>query len=119
MDLHHHLLYLEARLQEPATRADAQALSQLIADDFLEFGASGNAWSKTDVVQRLPDEPFTERTISDFSARLLSESVALVTYRSRRAAAIGQSEQVSLRSSVWRKQKEQWQMVFHQGTPQS
>ncbi|MDQ0125585.1 hypothetical protein J2W17_004551 [Pseudomonas lini] len=110
MDLLHTLLELERRLLSQATRGDAEEISRLIADDFSEFGASGGVWNKTDVVERLPDEIFTERTISEFAVKPLSEHTALVTYQCHTAAS------TSLRSSIWRKKEEQWQMVFHQGT---
>lgn len=105
------LLELEQRLLSQDIRQNATEISRLIADDFVEFGASGSTWTKADVVDRLPDEPFIQRTISQFAVRPLSEHIALVTYQCHAAAS------TSLRSSIWRKQKEQWQMIFHQGTP--
>jgi hypothetical protein len=110
MDLSQALLELETRLLSQATRRDAGAIARLIADDFLEFGASGGIWTKADLIEQLPDQPFTQRTISEFAAKPLSEHTALVTYRCHTAAGN------SLRSSIWRKQAEAWQMVFHQGT---
>jgi len=83
---------------------------RLIADDFTEFGASGGIWNKADLVEQLPRQPFTQRTISEFAVKPLSENTALVTYQCHTAASN------SRRSSIWRKQDEQWQMVFHQGT---
>ena len=110
MDLLQTLLELEQRLLSQATRGDAEEISRLIADDFAEFGASGGIWSKADLVEQLPCQPFTQRTISEFAVKPLSEHAALVTYQCHTAASN------SLRSSIWRKQEEQWQMVFHQGT---
>lgn len=110
MDLSQTLLELEQRLLSQATRLDAGETSQLIADDFIEFGASGGIWTKADLVEQLPDQPFTRRTISKFAVKPLSEHTALVTYQCHTDASN------SLRSSIWRNQEEQWQMVFHQGT---
>ncbi|WP_030128050.1 DUF4440 domain-containing protein [Pseudomonas sp. QTF5] len=110
MELSRILLELEQRLLSQATRHDAGEISNLIADEFIEFGASGNIWTKADLVEQLPDETFTQRTISKFAVKPLSKHTALVTYQCRTAATN------SLRSSIWRKQDEQWQMVFHQGT---
>jgi hypothetical protein len=110
MDLLQTLLELERRLLSQATRGDAEEISRLIADDFTEFGASGGIWTKADLVEQLPCQPFTQRTISEFAVKPLSGDTALVTYQCHTNASN------SLRSSIWRKQEEQWQMVFHQGT---
>ncbi|VVM62297.1 hypothetical protein PS662_01369 [Pseudomonas fluorescens] len=110
MDLSQTLLELEQCLLSRSTRLDAGEISRLIADDFLEFGASGGIWTKTDLIERLPDELFIHRTISDFTVKPLSAHSALVTYQCHTDASH------SMRSSIWRRQEEQWQMVFHQGT---
>ncbi|SDS56863.1 nuclear transport factor 2 family protein [Pseudomonas prosekii] len=116
MDLSQTLLQLEQRLLSQTTRRDAEEISRLLADDFIEFGASGSVWNKADVVAQLPLQPFSQRSISEFTARQLSEDTALVTYRCHNIAIGQRSPANSLRSSIWRKQGEQWQMVFHQGT---
>ncbi len=114
MDLHAHLLGLEQALQQSTTRSDATRLAQLLAEDFVEYGASGNVWgSRAQVIDGLQDEVFAARRITEFAVKkLLSKGVALVTYRGHRGG-VG----TSLRSSIWREEKGQWQMVFHQGTP--
>ncbi|MHC8316226.1 nuclear transport factor 2 family protein [Pseudomonas sp. LB3P31] len=104
------LLELEQRLLAQTTRIDAQALCDLIADDFAEFGASGGVWCKADVVEQLPDQPFVQRTIREFAVKPLSPDTALVTYRCHTDTSS------SLRSSIWRQRDGRWQMVFHQGT---
>nr|WP_314528402.1 nuclear transport factor 2 family protein [uncultured Pseudomonas sp.] len=104
------LYELEQRLLAQATRSDAEALAELIADDFTEFGASGGVWNKADVVEQLPDQPFLQRTISEFKVKPLSLDSALVTYCCQADASR------SLRSSIWRQRDGRWQMVFHQGT---
>ena len=111
MDLSQTLLQLEQRLLSEVTRSDADEISRLIADDFFEFGASGSIWTKAEVVEQLPQQSFTQRTISEFAVKRLSEHAALVTYHCH-----NNSSADSLRSSIWHKQGEKWQMVFHQGT---
>ena len=113
MQLQQHLFALEQALQQCATRSDAGRLAQLLADDFVEFGASGTVWgSKAEVIAGLQDEVFSPRRMSGFTVKMLSRGVALVTYRGHRQG-VGDS----LRSSVWREEHGQWRMVFHQGTP--
>ena len=113
MQLHAHLFALEQELQGCSTRSDAERLGHLLADDFVEFGASGTVWgSKAEVIAGLQDEVFSPRGMSGFTVKMLSRGVALVTYRGHRQG-VGDS----LRSSVWREEHGQWRMVFHQGTP--
>jgi hypothetical protein len=71
-----------------------------------EFGASGKVWSKTELVTAISQEPASERRLEDFRVRELSASVWLATYRTGS----------SLRSSIWRRAGDSWQMIFHQGT---
>lgn len=80
MDLSQTLLQLEQCLLSQETRRDPKEISNLIADDFIEFSASGSTWTKADLVEQLPHQPFTERTINEFAAKQLSEHTALVTY---------------------------------------
>jgi hypothetical protein len=117
MNLSQTLMQLEHSLLSQDTRRDAAAISRLIAEDFIEFGASGSIWTKAQVVEQLPQQPFTQRTTSEFSAKPLSEHTVLVTYRCHNLSADRQSSTHSLRSSIWRKRGEEWEMVFHQGTP--
>lgn len=110
MDLSQTLLQLEQRLLSQGTRCDREEISHLLADDFIEFGASGSIWNKAEVVELLPHEPYIDRTISEFTAKPLSADTALVTYRCHTVSSR------SLRSSIWRQRDGRWQMVFHQGT---
>ena len=104
------LFALEERLLDPRVRRLASEVEKLLADDFCEFGSSGRIYDKAKVVEELQKDPDFDgpRTIVDFSARELSSSVALVTYRIR--------ETGTLRSSVWRNDGKGWRMLFHQGT---
>lgn len=104
------LVGLEQALLNQQIRSDAAALQRLLADDFLEFGASGRVWRKMEVIDALLHETFTPRALHDCQVRLLADEVAQVTY-----TCVGQTP--TLRSSIWRRSDDGWQMVFHQGTP--
>ncbi len=108
------LFELEQRLAQVSRRLSAEDASSLIADDFVEFGASGKVWSKTEIIAAMSEWNPIERTVEDFRVHELSTSVCLVTYR-----VIGVNRQASpfsLRSSIWRNNGQTWQIVFHQGT---
>lgn len=104
---------LERELHDPIVRKGSRA-SELLADDFLEFGRSGRSYNKTQVLEALSSESTEVITSSEYKLNLLSPTGALLTYRSQRKAS---AETFTLRSSVWRKHGSSWQMVFHQGTP--
>lgn len=114
MDIQGQIHELEARLLSREIRSDQASLMALLADDFVEFGASGNVWKKAQVLSDLQSEVFVARTISDFKVAELADGVVLATYLCRSASAEGQAR--SLRSSIWRRHLDSWQMVFHQGT---
>ncbi len=85
-------------------------LADLIADDFVEFGGSGRTWDAA-AVRRLVAGPTVERpTIEQFEIEFLADGVVLATYRITAPAA-------SIRSSVWIRRENAWQVRFHQGTP--
>lgn len=111
MKLHAHLHQLETELLGEDARRNPLVLERLLADDFLEFSASGTVWRKREIIDALKVEVFVERIISDFALTLISEDAALVTYTCTSA------RYKSLRSSVWRRTAEGWQLFFHQGTP--
>jgi hypothetical protein len=103
---------LEEELLVPAVRKSTR-LTELLADEFIEFGSSGRIYTKSDLVAVLQAESPIAQTTSDFKVTSLAPDVALVTYKIRRHS---QPAVHTLRSSVWRRANGKWQMVFHQGT---
>ena len=91
-------------------------MSELLAEEFVEFGSSGRQFNKAQVVAALQSESPVQVTASEFKVWLLSSQIALVTYQAQRH---GDPSVHTLRSSIWQQKEGQWQMVFHQGTPVS
>ena len=112
VQLDRHLQELEELLLVPGIRKSKQ-LTELLADDFVEFGSSGRVYGKADLVAVLQTESPVTQTTSEFKVSLLAPEVALLTYRIHRHA---EPPVNTLRSSVWRQSDGQWQMVFHQAT---
>jgi hypothetical protein len=108
------LQQLELALLDPANRTDSTILNKLIADDFVEVGASGRTFGKDEVLARLPAEAGVSFLTEDMRVNLLSSSVGLVTYIGTRTS--GGVSATSKGCSVWRNNDGQWQMVYHQGT---
>ena len=110
------LLRNEQSLLDPATRRNRNRVLDLLAEDFVEFGASGRVWTRDQIVELLATEDFSPPAMEAFQCRILAPTVALVTYRTVRTDAQS-GRHVSLRSSVWMEQEGEWKVRFHQGTP--
>lgn len=110
------LLRLELRLIEPEFRRDRAAVEKLLAPDFVEFGSSGKVWSRDEILSHLEAEAYERPDIVQFECRRLCEEIALVTYRSVRGGDEPAARIEVVRSSIWRKDGEGWEICFHQGT---
>src|SRR5262245_32727851 len=109
------LYRLEQLLALGGKRPTRDELERYIADDFVEHGASGGIWTKGAVIEAMQTWPSVQREVVDFSVRALSDSVALVTYKSIRQADPPGTQRTSLRASIWRQNGKSWELVFHQG----
>jgi len=122
-----HLENLENFLFDPIARRDISAVSNLLAEEFREFGSSGRVYTKLDILAELSTEQPVVITLTDFVCQLTSPTTALVTYKSL-SSHENRAPTQALRSSVWvlrtipshfgRSSAEEasWQMLFHQGT---
>jgi hypothetical protein len=107
---------LEESLLDVEVRRSPARLSALIADDFLEFGASGQVYVKQDVLDASGQLPDVSTPLSEFELLTATTELAVVTYRSTIRADDGATHE-ALRSSVWVLRDGRWQIRFHQGTP--
>jgi hypothetical protein len=114
-----HIRENEERLLQPEYRSSAADLDRLLADDFVEIGASGRTWTKHQIIADLTtsDETLDVSLVAtDFRMRVLADGLVLATYRCVRSTS-GGGDTFSWRSSIWRNTGTMWHMVFHQGTP--
>lgn len=108
---------LEFSLLKPEVRSSKEELNRLLADDFVEFGTSGNKYTKADILERLPNtNEKVEYVVSDFFVEILSDNVAVATFKTEKTTD-GKQKVVSQRSSHWRKTDSGWQMFLHEATP--
>jgi hypothetical protein len=112
-----HFQDLENRLLRHDVLHSPDETSALLAADFFEFGQSGVVWDRQQTIEGLAQESPVDRSMRDFCARLLSEEVVLVTYRSVSRDPVSGKERHALRSSIWKLIDGRWQMTFHQRTP--
>ena len=99
---------LELSLLTPEVRQSPDQLNKLIAHDFIEFGSSGRIYNKQDCLK--PDAKPRKFIVSEFGVKELSKDVMLATYKTI------ENGEVSLRSSIWKRYGNDWQIIFHQGT---
>jgi hypothetical protein len=109
---------LEVATHQPNVRADHHRLGQLLHPNFFEVGRSGAVYSRAGVLAEFSNQPQPYRVWSqDFHLELLTERLALLTYRSAHIADDGALERHTLRASLWQSTEQGWQLRFHQGTP--
>src|SRR5215469_14798487 len=109
-----HFFELETALHKREVRSSPKAVSELLADEFVEFGSSGRVYDKPAIIEALKNETGDPQiAVEEFSVRDLAPDVVLVTYKSKPA---GSQAATALRSSIWKRIGGRWQMVFHQGT---
>lgn len=107
---------LETALHRREVRNSRQAVSDLLADEFIEFGSSGTVYNKAQIIEALEKESVDVKiAVRDFAVREIAPGVALITYISERVDP-GGNPGSALRSSIWKLIDGRWQMIFHQGT---
>jgi hypothetical protein len=107
---------LEEERLRPEVRRCPEKMAALLADDFLEFGRSGRIYDKVNILETVAQQCDGRLSLSQFSAKALAPSVALVTYWGTLRDTNGK-ERHALRSSIWTRTEKGWRLVFHQGTP--
>ena len=112
------LFELETSLHTRQVRSSREVASQLLADEFIEFGSSGRVFDKPAIIaSMMNDANYPQIAVDEFATRDLAPDVVLVTYIASRPATLFWPRAVrSLRSSIWKLFGDRWQMVFHQGT---
>ncbi len=117
LHLFNHLIEAERQLLEPEVRQSAGTLDKLLDDEFIEISAHGTVFNKYQVLTRLPTEVVPQFYNQHFQGRMLSENVAQISYQAAYRRSARAEFNYSVRMSLWRKNTDQWQLVFHQGTP--
>ena len=94
---------LEEKLMQLGVRSSPDAVAELLADDFVEFGSSGRIFNKRQIIDAIRHEDGTcQRSIHDFRTTVLAPGVVLATYRVARRSEGAAVEIQTIRSSIWR-----------------
>ena len=109
---------LEVDLHRAEVRCSREALASALHPSFREFGRSGAEYTREEILSQVSQSAVQPVIWSqEFRLELLSEGLALLTYRSAHVGASGELERHTNRSSIWQQVEGQWKMRFHQGTP--
>ena len=116
-DLKALVMNLECELLSPQVRRSDKRLGELLAHEFVEFGASGRIYDKRSIIDSLVQTESTESfTVDNFRMVTSSDEMAFVTYSCTARSATGDIVRKSNRSSLWKLADGRWQIYFHQGT---
>jgi hypothetical protein len=103
---------LERELQTSTCRRHAGRVRALLADDFVEVGASGRVWDLSSTLEQLDSEAEDEPEIEvhALTARSISGGIVMVRWDSDEAGRRAR------RTSLRRRDPDGWRLVHHQGT---
>ncbi len=116
------IIALEKSLHAPEWRRSFTQLDAVLANDFVEYGRSGRAYTKSLIIARLTEETDAAGAVASWGYESIPLAPGLVQLRycSARRAADGLLSDFARRSSIWRQSSSgAWQMSFHQGTATS
>ena len=60
------LIELEKKLLYPTVRKSVEEVSQLLVEDYTEFGSSGKVYNKKDTIEALRKVPTGQISVHDF-----------------------------------------------------
>ena len=110
------IIELEKEAIMATFRRKSDVLEERLSDDFVEISNSGMRMSKSFLLKHLPAVEAYECNMSSAVVQELGEGACLITYLAEVQKKGCTQSTCSWRCSVWRKNGENWQMVFHQGT---
>ena len=103
----------EPIFHRPEFGTSIEDFDAMLDPKFWEVGASGRIYSRSYVLESLSREPPADDAdwrVEDCGCRVLGPDCYLFTYR------LHQDQRVSRRSTIWRWDKGQWKILYHQGT---
>ena len=111
------LYKLEKKLLQTNTHQFSLEITDLLSEEFVEFGSSGSIYNKKQVIEYLKQDTGYTTNIENFDINILTENVILATYKAEKYNCHKGDRIKSLRSSLWKFSNNRWQLIFHQGTP--
>ncbi len=93
-----------------------QDIENQMCDEFWEVGASGNIYSREDVIKTLIDryndlDYIDIWEVSDFNIFQIGNDAYLLTY-----FLVQNKARATRRSTIWKRINNNWKILYHQGT---
>ncbi len=112
------LYKLEIELHQIEVRKDKNRLNELFHESFIEVGRYGKTYRKSDILANLQKQALSGTIWSqEYNLEVLSDDLALITYKSAMMDEEGNLSIYTFRSSLWQKVTGSWRIRFHQWTP--
>lgn len=115
MDKNEIILANERKLQQ-FNKLDRNQVDELLADDFVEFGSSGQIYDKALILKHINQLQPPRVKTTEFKTQEIAPNTVLATYRADKLDGNNNVQEASRRSSIWQEQDGKWRLVFHQGT---
>lgn len=117
--MHTHLKTLEIRLHQHEVRTDLTQLKDLLHPSFTEIGYSGKRYDLAAITANLAAEEPPTHTIwsQGYEFTEYTENTVQLLYQSALMDDKGELSRHAMRTSIWVKYSNHWQMIYHQGTP--
>ena len=109
------IIEMELGLLDKNIRNNKKELIKYISKEFIEYGTSGRIYTYDDTLNFLPlEEKQIEYKILKMDSKILSESIILLLYTIE--INNGVENIITNRSSIWKRDNNNWKIMFHQGT---
>jgi len=109
------IIEMELKLLDKNIRNNKNELIKYISKEFIEYGASGRIYTYYDTLKYLPiEETQIKYKIIKIESKILSENIILLLYIIEKNNGI--ENIITNRSSIWKKENNNWKIIFHQGT---
>ena len=113
-DVLQELLAREPIFHHPEFGTQREDYERMMAPEFREVGASGTRYDREFILNVLAERaahPQEERwEVREPQCQKIGENIYLMTY------TLLQGERVTRRSTIWRNERGEWRIVYHQGT---
>ena len=109
------IIEMELKLLDKNIRNNKNELIKYISKEYIEYGVSGRIYTYDDTISFLPiEEKQIEYKIIKMDSKILSENIILLLYIIE--INNGVENIITNRSSIWKKDNNNWKIIFHQGT---
>lgn len=116
MSIEKEIIKKELALTTFEVRHSKQQLRSLLSTQFMEIGASGDYFGFDEVLEALPQQDSWSCHIQDIEFKEVTLEVVHLVYLAFVKHTDKDEGTFSRRSSIWRKENNDWKIWFNQGT---